>query len=120
MCVVIGLVALGCSNSDDDAFPPVSTVDAGVSSSTDSTTTTTETSVTTSATTPDASTDAATATGPDGPVPDPSDGEAFDEYIAGRVEAFYAVRDRAFAEPSATPRSTTPSWPNSPPNRSWA
>lgn len=103
---VFALLALGCSGSGDDAFPPISTVDAPSSSS--ESVTTSDTTTPTSATSSSTSETTATGSITGGSVPDPSEGEAFDEYIAGRVEAFYAVRDRAFAEPSANPEIDYP------------
>ncbi len=41
-------------------------------------------------------------------IPTPDDGEAFDEYIARRVEAFYEVRDAALEAPSPDPLTDYP------------
>jgi hypothetical protein len=69
---------------------------------------TTNANPTTTGSTTSSSTTTSTTSPPSSPVPTPDDGEAFDEYIANRVETFYTLRDEAFAAPTATPEEDFP------------
>jgi hypothetical protein len=92
--IALACILAGCGDpADDNAALPTSGTDTNPTA----TGSTTSSSTTTSTTAPPSST-----------VPTPDDGEAFDEYIANRVEAFYTLRDEALAAPTATPEEDFP------------
>lgn len=97
----LALAAVACSDEEPSGLPTQEEAAAedatSTTSASSSTTTTTSADVTTSSTsTTEAPIDEPT-------VPDPSDTEAFEAYIAGQVEMFYDLRERAFENPSADP-----------------
>lgn len=107
----IGLVMIlflgACSSTPDDDLAVLESTSVSASSDVDSSTSSsaTSSSSTTSSTT---STTATSTTVEPTAIPTAEDGEAFDEYIARRVEAFYEVRDAAFEAPSPDPLTDYP------------
>lgn len=92
LAVVAVIVATSCSSDDDVTSLPDPT----------------PTSPTSEATTTTSSTTTTTTEAPDESIPTPADGEAFDEYIATRVEAFFDLLNEAFVAPSPEPEVDYP------------
>lgn len=97
------LLCTACGSGDDDVLPvPGADTVASSSSTTEAppaaatTTETTESSTTTEAA--------------DEAIPEPSDGEVFDEYIADVVEQYFEVVSQALAAPSPSPEVDFPAF----------
>jgi hypothetical protein len=107
--LTVALVGCGSSTESDGSRPTIesgATEDEAATASSDTTaaepttsSSTTSSSTTTSTTSPSSSSST---------IPTPDDGEAFDEYIADRIERFYELRDVALANPTATPEIDYP------------
>jgi hypothetical protein len=101
----MALVLGACSSTPDDDLAVLESTSESVNSDEESSTS--SSSTTSSSTTTSTTATSTTVEQPDA-IPTAEDGEAFDEYIARRVEAFFEVSSQARFEPSADPLSDYP------------